>query len=130
MLTIATLILFLEASVFHLAAVMSGQGESDFDLCMGTNLQAFISLLERAREVGKQGELVSVTFSSTGAVYGPLLRVTDDTKCVPMTTYGTTKAMCELLINDFSRKGFIDGRSARLPTAIVRPGKPNAQGPR
>jgi hypothetical protein len=70
--------------------------------------------------------LVRVLFSSTAAVFGPLPLVTDDTKCVPLTTYGTTKAMCELLLNDYSRKGFVDGRAARLPTVLVRPGKPNA----
>lgn len=82
---------------------------------------------ERARKVGTEGgKLISVTFSSTGAVFGPLALVTDDTKFGPMTTYGMTKAMCELLINDYSRKGFVDGRAARLATVIVRPGKPNA----
>jgi len=73
--------------VFHLAAVMSGQGEEDFDLVMNTNLKGFMALMERARKVGTEGgKLISVTFSSTGAVFGPLALVTDDTKFGPMTT--------------------------------------------
>eukprot|EP00039_Didymoeca_costata_P024225 m.9675 g.9675 ORF g.9675 m.9675 type:complete len:631 (+) comp4112_c0_seq2:149-2041(+) len=109
-------------SVFHLAAVMSGQGEQDFDLCLDVNLKSFMALLEQCRKVGQ----VSLLFTSTGAVFPPLPHVTDSTKPNPMTTYGMTKAMCELLVNDYSRKGYIDARGARLPTVLIRPGKPNA----
>eukprot|EP00035_Acanthoeca_spectabilis_P039178 m.59724 g.59724 ORF g.59724 m.59724 type:complete len:641 (+) comp9476_c0_seq1:16-1938(+) len=114
-------------SVFHLAAIMSGHGEQDFELCMAVNLQSFMALLEQCRAVGggDPSKRVRVTFASTGAVFGPLPLVTDTTKENPQTTYGTTKAISELLINDYSRKGFIDGRGARLPTVIVRPGNPN-----
>ena len=113
-------------SVFHLAAVMSGQGEADFELCVSVNLQSFMALLERCRLLAEGGaEMINLTFTSTGAVFGPEAVVRDGTKCLPQTTYGSTKAMCELLLNDYSRRGFIDGRGARLPTVVVRPGAPN-----
>jgi nucleoside-diphosphate-sugar epimerase len=77
---------------------MSGQGESEFDLCMNVNLRGFMNLIERCRKVGAEGkgDVVHLTFTSTGAVFGPLPLVTDETKPSPMTTYGTTKVRDKL----------------------------------
>jgi nucleoside-diphosphate-sugar epimerase len=111
-------------AVFHLAAIVSVGAEEDFDLGMRINLDATRALLERSRRLGKKPSFV---FASSVAVYGgempPVLE--DHTAPTPQTSYGTQKAICELLINDYSRKGFVDGRSLRLPTIVVRPGKPN-----
>jgi nucleoside-diphosphate-sugar epimerase len=113
------------ASVFHLAAVVSGAAERDFDLGMRVNLDGTRYLLEACR---RQKQAPKVVFTSSVAVFGqPLPAVLDDaTTPTPQTSYGTQKLACELLVNDYSRKGFIDGRSVRLPTIVVRPGKPNA----
>ncbi|HEY7747821.1 MAG TPA: D-erythronate dehydrogenase [Aestuariivirgaceae bacterium] len=114
-----------DISIFHLASVLSGGGEQDFDLAMQVNLHGNLNLLEAARAVGSRPRVV---FASSIAVFGGKAMpktVGDATKQTPQTTYGTTKAIGELLINDYTRKGFIDGRSARLPTVIIRPGKPN-----
>jgi nucleoside-diphosphate-sugar epimerase len=112
------------ASVFHLAAIVSGQAEAEFDLGMRINVDASRSLLEACRACGHQPRVV---FTSSVAVYGGDLPATvlDATACNPQSSYGTQKAIGELLINDYSRKGFIDGRVLRLPTISVRPGKPN-----
>ena len=115
-----------DVSVFHLASVVSGGGEKDFDLAMRVNLTGGLNVMEACRARAGQPRLV---FASSIAVFGGAAmphRVGDRVKQTPQTTYGTTKAICELLINDYTRKGFLDGRSARLPTVIVRPGKPNA----
>lgn len=111
-------------SLFHLASVVSGGGEKDFDLAMRVNLEGGRHVMEALRARG-DGRLV---FASSIAVFGGTMpaAVGDDTKQTPQTTYGITKAIGEMLINDYSRKGFLDGRSARLPTVIIRPGKPNA----
>jgi nucleoside-diphosphate-sugar epimerase len=113
------------ASVFHLASVLSGGGELDFDLAVRVNLDGSRAMLEACRAVGG----CRLVFASTYATYGgeelPEI-VSDLTKLVPETTYGATKAAVELLVNDYSRRGFLDGRSARLPTVIVRPGRPNS----
>jgi nucleoside-diphosphate-sugar epimerase len=114
-----------DISVFHLASVLSGGGEQDFDLAMRVNLRGNLNVLEAARALGSRPKVV---FASSIAVFGGSgmpKTVGDFTKQTPQTTYGTTKAMGELLVNDYTRKGFIDGRSARLPTIIIRPGKPN-----
>jgi nucleoside-diphosphate-sugar epimerase len=124
--TLAQLVEGDDVSVFHLASVVSGQGEADFDLALRVNLDGGRAVLEACRAAGPETRLV---FSSTVAVFGgPELptTVSDATKQVPRTTYGATKAICELLVNDYTRKGFLDGRTARLPTVIVRPGAPNA----
>jgi nucleoside-diphosphate-sugar epimerase len=112
-------------SVFHLAAVVSGQAEADFDLGMRVNLDASRHLLEVCRHHGHRPRLV---FTSSVAVYGGELpaSVPDSLAVTPQTSYGTQKAMAELLINDYTRRGFVDGRSLRLPTICVRPGRPNA----
>jgi nucleoside-diphosphate-sugar epimerase len=111
-------------SVFHLAAVVSGEAESDFDLGMRINLDATRILLEQAR---KNGNRPRVVFTSSVAVFGGDLppKVLDTTPATPQGSYGAQKAMCELMVTDYSRKGFVDGRSLRLPTVTVRPGKAN-----
>ena len=111
--------------IFHLAAVVSGQAEQDFDLGMRINLDGTRQLLDASRAMGSKPRLL---FASSVAAYGGVLPevVTDFTCNTPGTSYGTQKVICELLINDYSRKGFIDGRVLRLPTIVVRPGKPNA----
>jgi len=111
-------------SVFHLAAVVSGQAEADFDLGMRVNLDATRLLLERCRKLRVPPKVV---FTSSLAVFGGEVPdpVTDDTPIKPQTSYGTQKAIGEFLVYDMTRKGYIDGRSLRLPTVTVRPGKPN-----
>jgi D-erythronate 2-dehydrogenase len=112
-------------AVFHLAAVVSGQAEADFDLGMRVNLDASRYLLEICRQRGTRPKVV---FTSSVAVYGGELPATvpDDLAVTPQTSYGTQKAMAELLLNDYTRRGFVDGRSLRLPTISVRAGRPNA----
>ena len=112
------------AVVFHLAAVVSGAAEQDFDLGMRVNLFGSYHLLEALRQLDHCPKLI---FPSSVAVYGGILPdvIEDDTYLTPQTSYGAQKASIELLINDYSRKGFIDGRTIRLPTIVVRPGKPN-----
>jgi nucleoside-diphosphate-sugar epimerase len=111
-------------SVFHLAAVVSGQAEAEFDVGMRVNLDATRLLLERCRSLGSPPKLV---FASSLAVFGGTLPdpVPDGAPLAPQSSYGTQKAIGEYLVYDMSRKGFIDGRSLRLPTVTVRPGKPN-----
>ena len=110
--------------IFHLAAVVSGGAEEDFELGMRVNLHATIDLFEHIRLLGTCPRLV---FASSVATYGGELPevIRDDTPLMPQTSYGCQKAMTELLINDYSRRGFFDGRALRLPTIVVRPGKPN-----
>jgi D-erythronate 2-dehydrogenase len=112
-------------AVFHLAAIVSGQAESDFDLGMKINLDASRALLEVCRAAGHAPRVV---FTSSVAVYGGTLPdiVQDDTALNPQSSYGTQKAIAELLLCDYARRGFVDGRVLRLPTISVRPGKPNA----
>lgn len=111
-------------SVFHLAAVVSGEAEADFDVGMRVNLDATRALLERCRLLAAPPKFV---FTSSLAVFGGPLPdpVPDDAPVTPQASYGAQKAIAELLIYDMTRKGFIDGRSLRLPTVTVRPGKPN-----
>ena len=100
-------------------------GERDFDLAMRVNLDGARHLLETCRA---HPHPVRLTTTSSLAVFGPASGdpVHDDSLVQPATTYGMTKAMLELMVNDYSRKGFLDGRAARLPTVIIRPGAPNA----
>jgi D-erythronate 2-dehydrogenase len=111
-------------SVFHLAAVVSGQAEADFDLGMRVNLDATRLLLERCRKLRAPPRFL---FTSSLAVFGGTLPdpVPDDAPLMPQTSYGSQKAIGEHLVYDMTRKGFIDGRSLRLPTVTVRPGRPN-----
>ncbi|MDQ3843679.1 MAG: SDR family oxidoreductase [Bacteroidota bacterium] len=110
--------------VFHLAAVVSSHAEKDFDLGWKVNLDISRQLLEACRHQ-KQG--ITFIFTSSLAVYGGKLPpiVTDTTAVTPRSSYGTQKAIGELLVNDYSRKNFVDGRVLRLPTICVRPGRPN-----
>ncbi len=112
------------AAVFHLAAVVSGQAEADTDLGLRVNLDGTRTLLDACRALGTCPRLV---FASSLAVYGGALppAVGEDTPLTPQSSYGAQKAIGELLVNDYSRKGYIDGRALRLPTVVVRPGRPN-----
>ncbi|MBC8106190.1 MAG: SDR family oxidoreductase [Anaerolineae bacterium] len=112
-------------SIFHLAAIVSGQAEADFDLGMRINVDASRHLLDICRGLGHRPKVV---FASSVAVFGGELpaMVLDTTALTPQSSYGTQKAVIELFVNDYTRKGFIDGRVLRLPTISVRPGRPNA----
>ena len=112
-------------SIFHLAAIVSGQAEADFELGMRINVDASRRLLDVCRGLGHRPKVI---FASSVAVYGGELPavVLDTTALTPQSSYGMQKAVVELLINDYTRKGFIDGRVLRLPTISVRPGRPNA----
>jgi D-erythronate 2-dehydrogenase len=111
-------------SVFHLAAVVSGQAEADTGLGYRVNLDGTRSALDACRALETCPRMI---FASSLAVYGGELppAVGDETPLTPQTSYGTQKAIGELLVNDYSRKGFVDGRAVRLPTVVVRPGRPN-----
>jgi nucleoside-diphosphate-sugar epimerase len=111
-------------SVFHLAAVVSGEAEADTDLGYRVNLDGTRAVLDACRALGTCPRVI---FASSLAVYGGALppAVGDDTPLTPQTSYGTQKAIGELLVNDYSRKGFVDGCALRLPTVVVRPGRPN-----
>ena len=114
--------------VFHLASAVSGECELDFDLGLRSNVDSSRLLLDGIRASGKAPRLV---FASSVAVFGPDIGnpmpdlVTDTTLPTPQTSYGTHKLMIEHMVADYTRKGYIDGRSARLMTVAVRPGKPN-----
>jgi D-erythronate 2-dehydrogenase len=115
-------------AVFHLAAIVSGEAEADTDLGYRVNLDGTRAVLDACRVLGpKDNQLPKVIFASSLAVYGGALPPTvgDDTALTPQTSYGTQKAIGELLVSDYSRKGFVDGRALRLPTVVVRPGRPN-----
>ncbi|WP_108658772.1 D-erythronate dehydrogenase [Acuticoccus kandeliae] len=111
--------------IFHLAAIVSGQAEAEFDLGMRVNLFGTINVLEAARALGT---VPVVVFTSSCAVYGGEIpeEIEDWTALNPQTSYGAQKAAGELFVTDYSRKGFIDGRAPRLPTVTIRPGKANA----
>jgi nucleoside-diphosphate-sugar epimerase len=125
------------ASIFHLASMVSGECEQRFDDALRVNLDGGRHVFEAARALTLAAPAASspsralprVVFASSIACYSgesvsPVN--SDTTKLTPRTTYGMTKAICELLLNDHSRKGHFDGRTARLPTVIIRPGQPNA----
>ena len=110
--------------VFHLAAIVSGEAEADFEKGYGINFDGTRALLDALRLTGEKPKVV---FASSIAVFGgpyPDL-IPEDFNPQPLTSYGAQKLMGELLISDFSRKGFIDGVALRLPTICVRPGAPN-----
>lgn len=111
--------------IFHLAAVLSGGSEEDFDLGMDVNVGATKAILDIARAAGSKPRIV---FTSSLAVFGGQMpEVVPETFATqPESTYGAVKAIGELLVNEYSRKGFVDGRVCRLPTISVRPGKPNS----
>ena len=110
--------------IFHLAAIVSGEAEQDFDKGYRINLDGTRALLEAVRAAGHRPRLV---FASSIAVFGAPFpeAIGDEFFSTPLTSYGTQKAIGELLVSDYTRKGFLDGLSLRLPTICVRPGKPN-----
>jgi nucleoside-diphosphate-sugar epimerase len=111
-------------SVFHLAAVVSAGAEADFDLGYRVNLDGTRYLLEACRKLESPPRLVVA--SSLAVFGGELPAIVDDSITpTPQTSYGAQKIIGEYLVSDYSRKGFLDGRSLRLPTIVVRPGKPN-----
>lgn len=111
--------------IFHLASIVSGQAEADMALGYKVNLDGMLYLLKRVCTLSKPPVLV---FSSSIAVYSAKTPqpIEDHSIRSPQSSYGTQKVMCEMLLNDYSRKGLVDGRGVRLPTITVRPGKPNA----
>ena len=110
--------------IYHLAAIVSGQAEKEFDLGMSVNLDSTRTLLEVARTRGHAPRFI---FASSLAVYGGELPdvVGDQTALNPQSSYGMQKSVGELLVNEYSRRGWVDGRVLRLPTISVRPGKAN-----
>jgi len=114
--------------IFHLAAIVSGEAEADFEKGYRINLDGTRYLLDAIRlESAKSPYLPRLVFTSSIAVFGAPFpeAIGDEFFSTPLTSYGTQKAIGELLLNDYSRKGFVDGVGIRLPTIVVRPGKPN-----
>ena len=112
--------------IFHLAAIVSGEAEADFDKGYRINLDGTRRLFEAVRKIG-DGYKPKVVFTSSIAVFGAPFpdAIADEFLNAPLTSYGTQKAIGELLLSDYSRRGFFDGIGIRLPTICVRPGKPN-----
>jgi len=114
--------------IFHLAAIVSGEAELDFEKGYRINLDGTRFLFEAVRKAGlQQPYRPRVVFTSSIAVFGAPFpdKIGDEYLLAPLTSYGTQKAICELLLSDYSRRGFFDGIGIRLPTICVRPGKPN-----
>jgi nucleoside-diphosphate-sugar epimerase len=111
-------------AVFHLAAIVSGEAEQDFDKGYRINMDGTRNLLEAVRHAGHKPRVV---FASSIAVFGAPFpnEIGDEFFNTPLTSYGTQKNICELLVSDYARKGFLEGISIRLPTICVRPGRPN-----
>jgi len=116
-----------DTSVVHLASMVSGNTESDPAAGWDVNVEGQRNLLEAMRENAPEGRFL---FTSSTATLGPVSEEAsapnDATKLLPMNTYGFHKAVCELMINDYARRGWVDGRGLRLPVIVVRPGAPNA----
>jgi D-erythronate 2-dehydrogenase len=112
--------------IFHLAAVVSGEAEADFEKGYRSNLDGIRLLLDAVRAAGTPYR-PRLVFTSSIAVFGPPYpeAIGDDFATVPLTSYGTQKAIAELLLSDYTRRGFVDGVAIRLPTICVRPGEPN-----
>src|SRR6188768_1421768 len=110
--------------IFHLAGVVSGEAETDFEKGYRVNLDGTRALFEAIRAAAYTPKVV---FTSSIAVYGAPFpnSIPDEFHLTPLTSYGTQKAICELLLADYTRRGFLDGIGIRLPTICVRPGKPN-----
>lgn len=114
--------------IFHLAAIVSGDAEANFEKGYKINFNGTWALFEAVRLEGEQSPYKPrFVFASTLAVFGPPFpdSITDDFALTPTTSYGTQKAMTELMLADYSRKGYLDGVGVRLPTICIRPGKPN-----
>jgi nucleoside-diphosphate-sugar epimerase len=114
--------------IFHLAAIVSGDAEANFEKGYRINFNGSWALLEAIRQEGEKSPYKPrFVFASTLAVFGPPFpeSIPDDFAPTPSTSYGTQKAMIELLLADYSRKGYLDGVGVRLPTICIRPGKPN-----
>lgn len=109
-------------AVFHLASLVSGGAEQSFELGTKVNLDATRDLLEACRLAGHCPKFV---FASSVAVYGGVREVDDRTPAAPRLSYGAQKLVCEVLIDDYTRRGYVDGRALRLPAVLVRPGGPN-----
>jgi D-erythronate 2-dehydrogenase len=112
--------------IFHLAAVVSGEAEANFEKGYQINFDGTRNLFEAIRKQGS-GYCPRVIFTSSIAVFGAPFpdAIGDEFLTAPLTSYGTQKAMCELMLSDYSRRGFMDGMALRMPTVCVRPGKPN-----
>jgi nucleoside-diphosphate-sugar epimerase len=116
--------------IFHLAAIVSGEAETNFDKGWQINMMSMWHLLEALRQENASSGgsyCPRIVFTSSIAVFGGPFpaKIGDEFLCAPQTSYGAQKAICELMLSDFSRKGYVDGISLRLPTICVRPGKPN-----
>jgi D-erythronate 2-dehydrogenase len=111
-------------AVFHLAAIVSSHAEQEFELGLRVNFDAARTLLEHVRHTSPRARFVT---TSSVAVFGGALPavVPDEQVCEPQSSYGTQKAMLDLLLADYGRRGFVDARALRMPTVVVRPGKPN-----
>jgi len=112
--------------IFHLAAIVSGEAETDFERGYRVNVDGTRLLLDAVRAVGS-GYCPRIIFASSIAVFGSPFPpvISDDHRLTPLTSYGTQKAIAELLLSDYTRRGFLDGIGIRLPTICVRPGRPN-----
>lgn len=112
-------------AVYHMAAVLSGQSEAEFDVGMRVNVDGTRALLEAARQTDEKPFFI---YTSSLAVFGGPMPdvVPEELALLPQSSYGAEKAIGELLVSEYSRKGFVDGRVCRLPTIVVRPGKPNS----
>jgi D-erythronate 2-dehydrogenase len=112
--------------IFHTAGIVSVEAELDFEKGYRSNLDGMLALLEAVRGTG-DGYRPKLIFTSSCAAYGAPFPdiIGDDFHLTPLTSYGTQKAMCELLLADYTRRGFVDGVGLRLPAICVRPGKPN-----
>ncbi len=115
-------------AIYHLAAIVSGEAETDFEKGYRINLDGTRHLFEAIREeAGRAPYRPRVVFASSIAVFGAPFpdKIGDEFLTAPLTSYGTQKAICELLLADYTRKGFLDGIGIRLPTVCIRPGAPN-----
>ncbi len=112
--------------IFHLAGVVSGEAELNFEKGYHVNLDGMRALLEAIRKTG-DGYKPHVIYTSSMAVYGAPFHdtISDEFHLTPLTSYGTQKMMCEAMLSDYTRKGFVEGVGIRLPSIVVRPGKPN-----
>jgi len=124
--TAAALVAVRPDVIVHLAAIVSGEAEADFDKGYAINLDGTRALFDAIRLI--DGYVPRVIYASSLAVFGAPFpdRIGDDFLVAPLTSYGTQKAMGELLLDDYSRRGFLDGVGIRFPTICIRPGKPNA----